>query len=89
MADELRISPFAREFQRDSFDCGEESLDRYLRQGVGQDARRQLAVCYVLHMEDSREIIGFYTLSALGQKSVRHCQYLRTTLPGTTHLGCH
>lgn len=50
---------------RGDFSCGEESLDTYLQRQASQDQRNQLAACYVLHEQGSREIIGYYTLSAL------------------------
>jgi GNAT superfamily N-acetyltransferase len=49
---------------RQSFTCGEEMLDKYLRQQAGQDAGRGLAVTYVA-VEGSGEsaILGYYTLT--------------------------
>lgn len=48
---------------RASFSCGVEALDRYLKQQAGQDARRRVAVTYVLVSRDGR-LAGYYTLSS-------------------------
>jgi GNAT superfamily N-acetyltransferase len=48
---------------RAAFSCGVESLDRYLKQQAGQDAKKRAAVPYVLVSEDNR-IAGYYTLSS-------------------------
>lgn len=48
---------------RDNFNCGNEQLNRYLRQQAGQDLIRKLAVCFVLTESGSKNVIGFYTLS--------------------------
>jgi ribosomal protein S18 acetylase RimI-like enzyme len=47
---------------RVAFSCGEESLDRYLKQQAGQDAKKRVAAPYVMVWEG--RIAGFYTLSA-------------------------
>lgn len=49
---------------RASFSCGVEALDRYFRERVGQDLRRNLAVAYLLVDTESESIIGYYTLSS-------------------------
>jgi GNAT superfamily N-acetyltransferase len=41
-----------------------EALDRYFRERVGQDLRRNLAVAYLLVDTESESIIGYYTLSS-------------------------
>ena len=54
--------PLNKEHNRESFSCGKESLDRYIRKQVSQDVKRKLCVCFVLE-KSKKEIIGFYTLS--------------------------
>jgi GNAT superfamily N-acetyltransferase len=50
---------------RGSFGCGIDVLDRYLKQQARQDAKRKVAVTYVLVPADAPgTIAGFYTLSA-------------------------
>ncbi len=41
-----------------------EPLDRYLRAGAGQDARRRVASCFVLVEGDDPRPRGFHTLAA-------------------------
>jgi GNAT superfamily N-acetyltransferase len=60
------IEPLSSEFNRTRFTCGTEALDRYCREQMGQDARRNLAIAYVLLAERSTEVSGFYTLSCTG-----------------------
>jgi GNAT superfamily N-acetyltransferase len=58
------IEPLASHHDRAAFACGEPSLDGYLRTQAGQDVKRDLAACYVLHERDTPAILGYYTLSA-------------------------
>ena len=61
----LRVEPLAGHHDRQVFECGEAALDRYLREQVGQDQRRDLAACFIL-VEPSApsRVLGYYTLSA-------------------------
>jgi len=48
---------------RQSFDCGLESVNRYLRQTARQQGDKNLALTFILvEDEASAEILGFYTL---------------------------
>lgn len=49
---------------RDKFDCGEESLNAFLRTYAGQNARRDISRTHVALPENSNEIAGYYTLSS-------------------------
>lgn len=52
---------------RASFRCGNEALDRYLREQAGQDLRRKACGVWVLvDPIHPAEILGFYTLSPEG-----------------------
>ena len=46
----------------DQFDCGEESLTRYLKLFAMQNMRKMLSTCYV-HAKDDLQIKAYYTLS--------------------------
>ena len=48
---------------RGSFSSGLPEFDDYLRTQAGQDARRKVATPFVL-VDESRRILGYYTLSA-------------------------
>lgn len=60
------ISQLAKRHDRSEFDCGVGSLNEYLRRQAGQDVRKNLAACFVLHDADSPVVVGYYTLSAYG-----------------------
>jgi GNAT superfamily N-acetyltransferase len=57
-----RLDPTFHE--RDNFDCGEQSLNQFLRVYANQFRERGLGVTWVATQEDApRRIIGYYTLS--------------------------
>ncbi len=58
------IRPLEKKHYRKSFDCGDENLNRYLREQARQDAERRVAAPFVLIHPDSQSVVGFYTLSA-------------------------
>ena len=83
----VKVSPpFAIELlgsqhKRGTFACGVESLDRYFREQVGQDARRRAAACYVAREIATDAIAGYYTLSAGSVLLTRMPQTLSRRLP--------
>lgn len=58
----LRVAAFDSAFDRSTFSCGSEPLDRYLRELATQDIRRRVAACFVA-LADERRIVGYYTLA--------------------------
>lgn len=65
MADtKFTISLLANQHDRAAFSCGEPSLDSYLQKQAKQDTRRDAAVTYVLTVDDSAHVLGYYTLNA-------------------------
>lgn len=56
------IELLTKKHNRDSFDCGNERLNHYLKTQANQDMKRKLAACFVLTQSESL-IQGFYTLS--------------------------
>ena len=65
-AREFVIEPLNRNHNRTIFDCGIESLDRYLKRQAGQDMKRRVSRVFVVRSpEDETQVLGFYTLSAL------------------------
>ena len=59
-----RVEPLGRHHDRAAFASGVEPLDRYLREQAGQDARRRVAVPFVLCEGKGNAVLGYYTLSA-------------------------
>jgi ribosomal protein S18 acetylase RimI-like enzyme len=58
------IAPLAAVHDRQTFSCGAEPLDRYLRTQATQDVRRHIANCFVASPLQSNAVAGYYTLSA-------------------------
>ena len=50
---------------RDDFECGNESLNDYLKYQASQDIRKKLSICFVLTKRKNKrdKVIGYYTLS--------------------------
>jgi GNAT superfamily N-acetyltransferase len=59
------IEPLAKRHDRAAFSCGNETLDRYLKEIAGQDARRLVAAPFVAVDPAARDtILGYYTVSS-------------------------
>lgn len=58
------IVPLEKGHDRSAFDCGNDELNRYLKQQARQDADKHVAVPFVLLEPGSAVVRGFYTLSA-------------------------
>jgi len=58
------IEALNKKHEKKNFSCGLETLDRYLTQQAGQDARRRVTATYVLTENSSEIITGYYTLSS-------------------------
>lgn len=59
------IGPLTSHHDRASFRCGNEALDRYIREQAGQDSRRGIARVFVaVAVDDPDRILGLCTLSA-------------------------
>lgn len=58
------VSPLEKAHDRKSFDCGNEDLNRYLREQARQDADKRVAAPFVFTQPGSPAVLGFYTLSA-------------------------
>ncbi|MCB9385482.1 MAG: GNAT family N-acetyltransferase [Bryobacterales bacterium] len=65
---------------RASFHCGVPSLDEYLHQRAGQDARRKAAAPFVM-LAPSGAIAGYYTLSAYAVRLIDLPPAIAKTLP--------
>jgi len=61
---DLEIRAFDRSLDRSGFDCGEESLNRWLRESANQYERRRLCRVYVAVQAGDIRILGYYTLSS-------------------------
>jgi|SRR5690606_2739509 len=66
--------------KKNSFVCEEPSLEDYLRKQAGQDAKRQVAACFVLEGVGGG-IKGYYTLSAASVDRTLIPEQLQKKLP--------
>ncbi|MBY4595659.1 GNAT family N-acetyltransferase [Ottowia caeni] len=58
------VVPLGKGHYRSAFDCGNDDLNRFLKQQARQDAEKHVAVPFVLLEPGRRAVRGFYTLSA-------------------------
>ncbi len=58
------IAPLKKAHDRKAFDCGNDSLNVYLREQARQDAGKRVAAPFVFTQADSPVVLGFYTLSS-------------------------
>jgi predicted GNAT family N-acyltransferase len=82
------IVPLDDSHDRRSFHCGVEPLDRYLHVLAGQDQRRRVAVCFVLHDAARAKIAGYYTLSAFSVIGEALPEPLQKKLPKYGQIPC-
>ena len=52
-----------KKHNKETFDCGKELLNNYLKTQAGQDIKRKLSACFVLSESETNTILGYYTLS--------------------------
>ncbi|MFL5047728.1 MAG: GNAT family N-acetyltransferase [Xanthobacteraceae bacterium] len=58
------VEPLSSTHERASFTSGVPALDRYIREQAGQDVRRRVGNCFVAVEQETRAIVGYYTLAA-------------------------
>lgn len=58
------IRPLDKAHDRKSFDCGNDGLNRYLREQARQDADKRVAAPFALTQPGSLKVLGFCTLSS-------------------------
>lgn len=64
MAAPFRVEPLSSAHDRTGFHSGSVPLDRYFREQASQDIKRRIATCFVAIHIDTKELAGYYTLSA-------------------------
>ena len=60
----FRIEPLSGDHDRSRFSSGSAPLDRYFREQASQDIKRRIASCFVAVSAETKEVAGFYTLTA-------------------------
>lgn len=58
------IEPLDKSHQRENFDCGEVSLNDFLRKYARQNAERGLGRTFVAVLPGEKQALGYYTLSS-------------------------
>jgi GNAT superfamily N-acetyltransferase len=58
------VAPLEKTHDRKSFDCGNEELNRYLREQARQDAAKRVAAPFIFTQPGRPAVLGFYTLSS-------------------------
>ncbi len=64
MPDRYRIEALSGGHNRSDFSSGSAPLDRYFREQASQDVKRRIATCFVAVSAETRDVAGFYTLTA-------------------------
>lgn len=77
----LSIALLGKQHDRKSFSCGIDSLEIYLKQQASQDAKKRVAVTYVLYEESTKAVIGYYTLSTAVIELLALPEEIRQRLP--------
>lgn len=63
---DLLIEPLNPSHERTDFDCGVESLNRYIKKQAGQDVKRGISrMCVAVKPDSPGKVVGYYTLSSL------------------------
>lgn len=79
---DLKIEPLAAHHDRETFSCGIDSLDRYLRTQAGQDVRRRANGVFILvKPAEPATVLGYYTLCATGLSKDHVPDAVRKHLP--------
>lgn len=58
------IEPLGKHHRRENFDCGEASLNEFLKKYARQNDKKNLGRTFVAVLPDDAEVKGFYTLSS-------------------------
>ena len=65
-----------KKHQRNQFNCGVESLDRYIAKFASQDLKRKAATVFVLVDSPCEDVIAYYTLSSFTLEAQELLSYL-------------
>ncbi len=62
--DEYAVKPLDRKHDRRAFSCGNETLDKYLREQASQDVRKRVATIFVMTGTNGDTVTGYYSLAS-------------------------
>ena len=83
MTARFAIEPLAKAHNRADFTCGNDRIDRYVRETVAQDVKRHYATCFVAREIATDRLAGFCTLSSSTVPLTEIPQPLPQKLPRT------
>lgn len=61
-ATKYSVEPLSSAHKKDSFDCGVDDLNRFIKQFASQNQKKKLTRTYVC-LKDSKTIVGYYSLA--------------------------
>jgi ribosomal protein S18 acetylase RimI-like enzyme len=64
MSAPFRLEALSDEHDRQTFACGQEALDRYIRVQATQDIRRRVSACFVAIEVATGQLAAYYTIAA-------------------------
>lgn len=64
MNDQFVIELLGKKHQRQNFDCGELSLNQFLKEFARQNNEKGLGRTFVIIVPETTEVLGYYTLSS-------------------------
>lgn len=68
MTAEYRVEPLSKKHDRQNFDCGEESLNDFLKRFARQNDEKGISRTYVAVKGEGPKIFGYYSLSGSSVK---------------------
>lgn len=76
-----QISLLDSRFERADFDCGQPSLDEYLKKYATQNMKKGYAMTFVATQGENRKVVGYYSASASAIEFVNLPENLKKGLP--------
>lgn len=75
------FNPLDKSFDKSSFDCGKPQLNNYLKKYAWQNQKKRYSITFVATLENSKEIVGYYSTSASSIEFANIPEFLAKKLP--------
>lgn len=76
---QIVISALSSNVDKENFDCGNESLNNYIKCLASQDVKRKISVVYTATV--GGDFVGFYSLSAISVEAIELPKNIAKKLP--------